>query len=181
MVAVYIARATQAFMKDDKTLINIPYFLSKFDLLSVYQFHWNITIYFELNKITLTVKLTLCYLVHIPKQWDSNSFGLCEHAKWSIQGFCPNFTKVSSLYTLIGQQHFSFIVNSILILLHLEIVTGCTTLIGSIMASTLRGGSGWQSNTTSSVPSNPWALSTMGITRASTLESLDNTWSIMRK
>jgi predicted nucleotidyltransferase len=38
-VAVYIARAIQAFMKDDKTLIKIPYFLSKFDLLSVYQFH----------------------------------------------------------------------------------------------------------------------------------------------
>jgi hypothetical protein len=35
-VAVYIARAIQAFVKDDKTLIKIPYFLSKFDLLSVY-------------------------------------------------------------------------------------------------------------------------------------------------
>jgi hypothetical protein len=32
-----------------------------------------------------------------------------------------------------------------------------------------------------SVPSNPWALSIVGITRASTLGSLDNTWSIMRK
>jgi predicted nucleotidyltransferase len=30
-VAVYIARAIQAFVKDDKTLIKIPYFLSKFD------------------------------------------------------------------------------------------------------------------------------------------------------
>jgi hypothetical protein len=38
-VAVYIDRAIQAFKKDDKTLIKIPYFLSKFDLLSVYQFH----------------------------------------------------------------------------------------------------------------------------------------------
>jgi hypothetical protein len=49
-VAVYIARAIQAFMKDGKTPIKIPYFfskfdydsilfLSKFDLLSVYQFH----------------------------------------------------------------------------------------------------------------------------------------------
>jgi hypothetical protein len=38
-VAVYIARAIQAFVKDDKILIKIPYFLSKFDLLSVYQFH----------------------------------------------------------------------------------------------------------------------------------------------
>jgi hypothetical protein len=32
-VAVYIARAIQAFVKNDKTLIKIPYFLSKFDLL----------------------------------------------------------------------------------------------------------------------------------------------------
>jgi hypothetical protein len=38
-VAVYIDRAIQAFKKDDKTLIKISYFLSKFDLLSVYQFH----------------------------------------------------------------------------------------------------------------------------------------------
>jgi hypothetical protein len=30
-VAVYIARVIQAFVKDDKTLIKIPYFLSKFD------------------------------------------------------------------------------------------------------------------------------------------------------
>jgi hypothetical protein len=30
-VAVYIARAIQAFVKDGKTLIKIPYFLSKFD------------------------------------------------------------------------------------------------------------------------------------------------------
>jgi hypothetical protein len=35
-VAVYIARAIQAFVKDAKTLIKIPYFLSKFDLLLVY-------------------------------------------------------------------------------------------------------------------------------------------------
>jgi predicted nucleotidyltransferase len=38
-VAVYIARAIQAFVKDGNTLIKIPYFLSKFDILSVYQFH----------------------------------------------------------------------------------------------------------------------------------------------
>jgi predicted nucleotidyltransferase len=38
-VAVYIARVIQAFVKDSKTLVKIPYFLSKFDLLSVYQFH----------------------------------------------------------------------------------------------------------------------------------------------
>jgi hypothetical protein len=101
------------------------------------------------------MKPTLCYLVCIPKQWDNNSFGLREHAEGSIQGFHPNFTKVSSLYTLIGRQHFSFIVNSILMLLHLETVPGCTTLISSIMASTLRAGSGWQSDMTSSVPSNP--------------------------
>ena len=37
-VALYIARAIQAFVKDGKTLIKIPYFF-KFDLLSVYQFH----------------------------------------------------------------------------------------------------------------------------------------------
>jgi hypothetical protein len=121
------------------------------------------------------MKLTLYCLVRIPKQWDINNFGLREHAEGSIQGFHPNFTKVSSLYTLIGQQYFSFIVNSIFMLLHLETVPGCTKLIGSIMASTLRAGSGWQSNTTSSVPSNPWALSIVGITRASTLGSLDNT------
>jgi hypothetical protein len=30
-VAVYIARVIQAFVKDDKTLIKISYFLSKFD------------------------------------------------------------------------------------------------------------------------------------------------------
>jgi hypothetical protein len=34
-VAVYIARAIQAFVKDDKTLIKIPYFFM-FGLLSVY-------------------------------------------------------------------------------------------------------------------------------------------------
>jgi hypothetical protein len=34
-VAVYIARTIQAFVKDDKTLIKITYFLSKFDLFSV--------------------------------------------------------------------------------------------------------------------------------------------------
>jgi hypothetical protein len=101
------------------------------------------------------MKLILCYLVCIPKQWDSNSFGLCEYAEGSIQGFRPDFIKVSCLYTLIGRQHFSFIVNSILMLLHLETVPGCTTLIGSIMTSTLRAGSGWQSNTTLSVSSNP--------------------------
>jgi hypothetical protein len=101
------------------------------------------------------MKPTLCCLVRIPKQWDNNSFGLCEHAEGSIEGFHPNFTKVSSLYTLIGQQYFSFIVNSILMLLHLETVPGCTTLIGSIMTSTLRAESGWQSDTTSSVPDNP--------------------------
>jgi hypothetical protein len=87
------------------------------------------------------MKPTLCCLVYIPKQGNINSFGLHEHAKGSIQGFRPNFTKVSSLYTLIGRQHFSFIVNSILMLLYLEIVPGCTTLIGSIMGSTLRAGS----------------------------------------
>jgi hypothetical protein len=38
-VAVYIATTIQVFVKDDKTLIKIPYFLNKFDLLSVYQFH----------------------------------------------------------------------------------------------------------------------------------------------
>jgi hypothetical protein len=38
-VAVYIARAIQAFVKDGKNLIKIPYFLSKFDLLTVYQFY----------------------------------------------------------------------------------------------------------------------------------------------
>jgi hypothetical protein len=127
------------------------------------------------------MKLTLYCLVRIPKQWDSNSFGLREHAKGPIQGFHPNFIKVSSLYTLIGRQHFSFIVNSILMLLHFETLPGCTTLIGSIMASTLRAGSGWQSDTTSSVPSNPWALYIVGITRVSTLGSLHNTWSIVRK
>jgi hypothetical protein len=101
------------------------------------------------------MKPTLCCLVRIPKQWDSNSFGLREHIEGSIQGFCPNFTKVSSLYTLIGRQDFSFIVNSILMLLHLKTMLECTMLIGSIMTSTLRAGNGWQSDTTSSVPSNP--------------------------
>jgi hypothetical protein len=86
------------------------------------------------------MKPTLCCPVRIPKQWDNNSFGLREHAEGSIQEFRPNFTKVTSLYTLIGRQYFSFIVNSILILLHLEIVLGCTTLIGSIMTSTLKAG-----------------------------------------
>jgi hypothetical protein len=32
-VAVYIARAIQAFVKDGKTLIKIPYFLIKFDMI----------------------------------------------------------------------------------------------------------------------------------------------------
>jgi hypothetical protein len=34
-VAVYIARAIQAFVKDGKTLIKISYFLSKFDYDSI--------------------------------------------------------------------------------------------------------------------------------------------------
>jgi hypothetical protein len=89
------------------------------------------------------MKSTLYCLICMPKQWDNNTFGLREHSEGSIQGFHPNFTKVSSLSTLIGQQHFSFIVNSILMLLYLETVPGCTTLIGSIMASTLRSGRGW--------------------------------------
>jgi hypothetical protein len=89
------------------------------------------------------MKPILCCLVCIPKQWNNNSFGLHKHAEGSIQGFRPNFTKVSSLYTLIGRQHFSFIVNTILMLLHLETVSGCTILIGSVMATTLRAGSGW--------------------------------------
>jgi hypothetical protein len=127
------------------------------------------------------MKPKLCCLVRIPKQWDIISFGLREHAEGSIQGLRPNFIKVSSLYTLICRQHFSYIVNSILMLLHLKTVSGCTTLIDSIMASTLRAGSSWQSDTTSSVPSNPWTLSIVSITRASTLGSLDNTWSIVRK
>jgi hypothetical protein len=84
------------------------------------------------------MKPTLWCLVRIPKHGDNNSFGLREHAEGSIQGFRLNFTKVSSLYTLIVRQHFSFIVNSILMLLHLKTVHGCTTLIGSIMTSTLR-------------------------------------------
>jgi hypothetical protein len=88
------------------------------------------------------MKPTLCCLVCIPKQWNNNSFGLCEHAEGSIKGFRPNFTKVSSVYTLIGRQHFSFIVNSILMLLHLKTVPECTMLIGSVMATTLRVGSG---------------------------------------
>jgi hypothetical protein len=49
------------------------------------------------------MKLTLCCLVHIPKQWDNNSFELHKHAEGSIQAFHPNFTKVSFLYTLIGR------------------------------------------------------------------------------
>jgi hypothetical protein len=49
------------------------------------------------------MKLTLYCLVRIPNQWDSNSFGLREHAEGSIQGFRPNFTKVNSLYTLMGR------------------------------------------------------------------------------
>jgi hypothetical protein len=114
------------------------------------------------------MKPTLYCLVCIPKQWYSNTFGLREHSEGSIQGFRPNFTKVSYFYTLIGRQHFSFIFNSILMLLHLEIVPRCTTLIDSIMASTLRVESGWQSDTTSSVPSNPWALTIVGITCVST-------------
>jgi hypothetical protein len=38
-VAMYIARAIQTFVKDDKTLKRFHTFLSKFDLLSIYQFH----------------------------------------------------------------------------------------------------------------------------------------------
>jgi predicted nucleotidyltransferase len=34
-VAVYITRIIQTFMKDGKTLIKIPYFLSKFDYDSI--------------------------------------------------------------------------------------------------------------------------------------------------
>jgi hypothetical protein len=49
------------------------------------------------------MKPTLCCLVCISKQWDSNNFGLREHSKGLIQGFRPNFTKVSFLYTFIGR------------------------------------------------------------------------------
>jgi hypothetical protein len=35
-VTVYITRAIQAFVKNDKTLIKIPYFLSKFDYDSIF-------------------------------------------------------------------------------------------------------------------------------------------------
>jgi hypothetical protein len=35
-VVVYIARPIQAFVKDDKTLIKILYFLSKFDYDSIF-------------------------------------------------------------------------------------------------------------------------------------------------
>jgi hypothetical protein len=48
------------------------------------------------------MKPTLCCMVHIPMQWVSDTFGLLEHAEGLIQEFHPNFTKVSSLYTLIG-------------------------------------------------------------------------------
>jgi hypothetical protein len=118
---------------------------------------------------------TSCCLIRILKQWDNNSFRLCEHAEGSIQGFCPNFIKVSSSYTLIGQQYFSFIVNSILMLLYLKTVHEYTTLIGSILTSTLRAGSGWQLDTISSVSRNPWTLSIVSITCVSTLGSLENT------
>jgi hypothetical protein len=79
------------------------------------------------------MKSTLCCLEHIPKHWVNDTFGLLGYTEGSIQGFCQNFIKVSSLYTLMGRQPFpsiTFIVNSILMLLHLEIVSGCTTLIG---------------------------------------------------
>jgi hypothetical protein len=49
------------------------------------------------------MKPTLYCLVRIPKRWDINSFGLYEHVEGSIQGFRPNFTKLSSLYTLTGR------------------------------------------------------------------------------
>jgi hypothetical protein len=54
------------------------------------------------------MKLTLCCLVCIPKQWASDTIGLVQHAEGSIQEFRPNFTKVSSLDRLIGRQPFSF-------------------------------------------------------------------------
>jgi hypothetical protein len=38
-VALHIAKTIQAFVKDYKFFIKISYFLSKFDLLSVYQFY----------------------------------------------------------------------------------------------------------------------------------------------
>jgi hypothetical protein len=78
------------------------------------------------------VKSTLYYLERIPMHWVNDTFGLLGHVEGSIQGFCQNFTKVSSLYTLIGQQPFhsiKFIINSIL-MLYLETMHGCTTLIG---------------------------------------------------
>jgi hypothetical protein len=54
------------------------------------------------------VKSVLCCLERIPKHWVSDTFRLLGHAERSIQGFRQNFTKVSSLYTLIGRQPFSF-------------------------------------------------------------------------
>jgi hypothetical protein len=53
--------------------------------------------------------------------------------------------------------------------LHLVIVHECTTLKSSIMVNTHQTGSVCQSNTASSVPSNPWVLSIVGITCVSTL------------
>jgi hypothetical protein len=54
------------------------------------------------------MKSALCCLERIPKHWISDTFGLIGHAEGSIQGFHQKFTKVSSLYTLIDQQPFSF-------------------------------------------------------------------------
>jgi hypothetical protein len=53
--------------------------------------------------------------------------------------------------------------------LHLVIVHECTTLKSSIMVNTHQTGNVGQSNTASSVPSNPWVLSIAGIMCASTL------------
>jgi hypothetical protein len=41
------------------------------------------------------MQLALCYLVHDPKRWYNDMFGLHEHALGAIQRFHQNFTKIS--------------------------------------------------------------------------------------
>jgi hypothetical protein len=59
--------------------------------------------------------------------------------------------------------------------LHLATVPGCTTLKSSIMVNTRWTRGACQSNTATSVPSNPWILSIVGITCVSTLEPVGST------
>jgi hypothetical protein len=119
---------------------------------------------------------TLFCLVHDLKRWYSDMIGLREHAPGPIQRFHQNFIKVSLIIWTID--HWTsklcyWSTRKLCIYTNYMIVFENSAWMyyieSSIMVNTCRTGSACQSNTASSMPSNPWVLSNVGITCASTL------------